>query len=106
MIKASARGADGRHILVLGLTAENLRRLTIGEPIAFDTAALHIPPDQTIGRVMDFLLPGRGRGRARVAHTDRPTDTRGRRAAEPEETAVSGLLWRAGPELGRRETAF
>jgi hypothetical protein len=68
MIKASARGADGRHILVLGLTAENIRRLTVGDPIAFDTAALHIPPDQTIGRVMVFYCQDEAEG-ARVLRT-------------------------------------
>jgi hypothetical protein len=55
MIKATARGADGRHLLVLGLSAENIRRLRLGDPIYFETAALHIPAHETIGRVTLFF---------------------------------------------------
>jgi hypothetical protein len=37
MIKASARAHDGRHLVVLGLSEENIRRMRHGQPIYFET---------------------------------------------------------------------
>jgi hypothetical protein len=54
MIKASARAHDGRHLVVLGLSEENIRRMRHGQPIYFETTALHIPANETIGRVVVF----------------------------------------------------
>jgi hypothetical protein len=47
MIKAMAHTAKG-DIIVLGISAENVRRLIDGQPILFDPAALHIKPGTTI----------------------------------------------------------
>jgi hypothetical protein len=47
MIKAMAHTAKG-DIIVLGISAENMRRLIDGQPILFDPAALHITPGTTI----------------------------------------------------------
>lgn len=54
MIKASAKMADGQHLLVLGLSDGNLQRLKHGDPIAFDVTALHIPKTETVGKIMIF----------------------------------------------------
>lgn len=34
----------GQPLLVIGLSAENCRRLLLGQPIPFDTAPLGLPP--------------------------------------------------------------
>lgn len=39
MIKARGRTADGRDFILLGLSAENCRRLLAGQPIRVDTQA-------------------------------------------------------------------
>lgn len=43
MIKAPGRTGDGRPMLLLGLSGENMTRLMAGEPIAVDTAQLGEP---------------------------------------------------------------
>jgi hypothetical protein len=44
VIKATGRTGDGRPLLILGLSGENVTRLTAGEPIRFDTASVGLPP--------------------------------------------------------------
>ena len=47
MIKAASKTALGEHLLFLGLSGENITRLTAGEPIRVttaDMAALGLPP--------------------------------------------------------------
>lgn len=44
MIKATGRTGDGRPLLVLGLSGENVTRLAAGEPIRFDLASVGMPP--------------------------------------------------------------
>jgi hypothetical protein len=47
MIKAAGRTGDGRPLLILGLTEENVTRLTGGEPVRVPAAhlrALGLPP--------------------------------------------------------------
>ena len=45
------RFPSGRHFIMLGLTAENVKRLIIGEPIRItpETHGAHIPKDVAIG---------------------------------------------------------
>lgn len=43
MIKAAGRAGD-LPLLIIGLSAPNLAKLRAGEPIAFDTAPLGLPP--------------------------------------------------------------
>jgi hypothetical protein len=40
MVKFLATGDDGRRLLGLGLSAENVRRLQAGQPIHFSAAAM------------------------------------------------------------------
>lgn len=40
MIKATGTHRDGRPVLVIGLSAENVRRLQAGNPILFDAREL------------------------------------------------------------------
>jgi len=47
VIKAASKTAFGEHLLFLGLSGENVTRLTAGEPILItsaDMAALGLPP--------------------------------------------------------------
>lgn len=53
MVKAIARGKDGRQVLVLGISAGNVDRLKQGQPIYFDMGQLHTP-DSAIGHVTIF----------------------------------------------------
>lgn len=53
MIKAMAHTAKG-DIIVLGISAENVRRLIDGQPILFDPAALHIEPGTPIAGITLF----------------------------------------------------
>lgn len=43
MIKAPGSTSDGRPMLLLGLTGENMTRLMAGEPIMVDTDQLGLP---------------------------------------------------------------
>ncbi len=43
MLKAGARKKDGGHLVLLGLSAENLRRLPNDEPIKLDLAEIGHP---------------------------------------------------------------
>lgn len=43
MIRAKATGADGKHVIVLGLSAENVKRLTAGQPIRVTGASINAP---------------------------------------------------------------
>lgn len=40
MIKATARTRDGRPLLLLGLSGENITRLLAGEPVSIDVGQL------------------------------------------------------------------
>lgn len=42
MIKALGRHGDGRPLLLLGLSGENMTRLMAGEPITLAMAGVHI----------------------------------------------------------------
>lgn len=44
MIKASGRTGDGRPLMVIGLSGENVTRLAAAEPILFDAAEVGLPP--------------------------------------------------------------
>lgn len=43
MIKAAGTTGDGRPLLVIGLSGENMTRLMANEPILFDAADLGLP---------------------------------------------------------------
>lgn len=42
MLKGSGTTSDGRPVLVVGLSSENIRRLQVGQPIYFDMAEVGI----------------------------------------------------------------
>lgn len=44
MIKAAGRTGDGKPLLLLGLSGENVTRLMSDEPIRFDMADVGLPP--------------------------------------------------------------
>jgi hypothetical protein len=67
MIKASARMADGRILLVLGVSEGNLTRLRQGQPIAFDAAAMRFAPGDALGQLVLFY----GKDEAELARTMR-----------------------------------
>ncbi len=46
--------ADGRVLIVMGISQGNVDRLKHGEPIYFDPAALRIPPGTAIGGITLF----------------------------------------------------
>ncbi len=54
MVKAMATMADGRVLIVMGISQGNVDRLKHGEPIYFDPAALRIPPGTEIGGITLF----------------------------------------------------
>jgi hypothetical protein len=54
MVKATAKMADGRVLIVLGISGGNVDRLKKGDPIYFDPAALRIAPGTTIGGITLF----------------------------------------------------
>lgn len=56
MVKATARLDDGRTLLVLGLSFENVRRLMANQPIDFDMATLSVPADAPVGKVCIFCM--------------------------------------------------
>ena len=43
MIKAKATGDDGKHVIVLGLSKENITRLTTGQPIRVTGESVGVP---------------------------------------------------------------
>ena len=43
MLKASGRTADGKPLLIVGLSGENMTRLMADEPIRLDIAQLGLP---------------------------------------------------------------
>lgn len=58
MLKASGRTGDGRALVILGLSGENMARLMAAEPITFDLADLGLPPTQVVivgGRTEDDI---------------------------------------------------
>jgi len=58
MIKAAGRLQDGRPLLILGLSGENMTRLMADEPISIDLAQLGLPPMQVLivgGRTEDAI---------------------------------------------------
>lgn len=44
MIKARGQARDGRPVVILGLSGENMTRLVADKPIRFDLAELGLPP--------------------------------------------------------------
>lgn len=48
MIKAAGTTGDGRRLLVLGLSAENMTRLLLGQPIRLECAELGLPDLQVV----------------------------------------------------------
>lgn len=54
MFKAKALLDNGTTLLVMGITAGNVDRLKQGQPIAFNTADLHIAPGETVSHVTLF----------------------------------------------------
>lgn len=48
MIKALGRTGDGRPLLILGLSGENVTRLMADEPISFDLEAMGLPACQLV----------------------------------------------------------
>lgn len=54
MVKAQGRGKDGRYIIVIGISEENIALLRRSKPIYFDPAALKIPAGATIGAITIF----------------------------------------------------
>lgn len=54
MVKAMAIGTDGRAVIVLGVSEENIKRIKQGDPIYFDPAALRIVPGTAIGGITLF----------------------------------------------------
>jgi hypothetical protein len=48
VIKATGRTGDGRPVLPLGLSGENVARLAADEPISFDLAEVNMAPCQVI----------------------------------------------------------
>jgi hypothetical protein len=67
MVKAMARLADGRVLLVLGISDGNIARLKNGEPIYFDSSTMRIEPGLTIGAITVFY----GRDEDELARTIR-----------------------------------
>jgi len=54
MVKAKATTPDGRVLIVMGISEDNVLRLERGLPIHFDPAALRIAPGTTIGGITLF----------------------------------------------------
>lgn len=52
MMKASAEMRDGRLLIVIGLTEENVVSLKQGEPIRIDPADVDISPEDRVGGIM------------------------------------------------------
>lgn len=48
MIKARGRTGDGRPVVLLGLSGENVARLVADEPIVFDLAQLGLGPCRVV----------------------------------------------------------
>lgn len=48
MLKAAGRTGDGRPLLVLGLSKENMTRLAADDPMVLDTAPLGLPSMQIV----------------------------------------------------------
>jgi hypothetical protein len=65
MVKATATLADGRVLIVMGISQANIDRLKRGEPIYFDPAQLRIQPGATIGAITMFY----GRDEDELART-------------------------------------
>lgn len=58
MIKATGKTGDGRPMVLLGLSGENVTRLMADEPIQFDLAELGLPPMVVVivgGRTEDAI---------------------------------------------------
>lgn len=48
MIKATSKMKDGRPMVLLGLTGENIARLMADEPVSVDLGQLGLPPVQVV----------------------------------------------------------
>lgn len=58
MIKATGKTGDGRPLVLLGLSGENVTRLMADEPIRLDLAELGLPPMVVVivgGRTEDAI---------------------------------------------------
>jgi hypothetical protein len=64
MFKAKAKAGDGRTLVILGLSDENIARLQQGQPIYFDTDQLKIPAGETVGHICLLY----GKDEATIAH--------------------------------------
>lgn len=61
MLQAKAVMPDGRVMIVLGLSAENIRRLQAGQPIRVDPAVLlSVKPTEVIGAITIFAGESEG----------------------------------------------
>lgn len=67
MIKATGSDKDGKPVLLLGLTYQNLKRLQADEPITFDGS-----PYGYQGKIMIFAGPTEA-SMARMIQRDNPT---------------------------------
>lgn len=68
MVKATATMPDGRAVIVMGISEDNVKRLKDGQPIYFDPAALKIAPGTAVGAITLFY--GRtDMDLARILHT-------------------------------------
>lgn len=54
MVKAKAMGKDGRAMILMGISQNNVDRLREGQPIYFDPASLKIEPGTAIGGITLF----------------------------------------------------
>ena len=48
MIKGAGQTADGRPVLLIGLSNENIRRLKADDPIRFEMAPMGLPDCQVV----------------------------------------------------------
>jgi CRP-like cAMP-binding protein len=54
MVKAQVKLQDGRFLVMLGLSDENIRRMKKGDPIGFDAATLRMGPGDVLGKLVLF----------------------------------------------------
>jgi hypothetical protein len=59
MIKAGGVTKDGRPLLLLGLSEENVRRLQLGQPIDLDTAELRTEAHQDYPSMLVVIFAGK-----------------------------------------------
>ena len=79
MIKARGRTGDGRPLVVLGLSEENLLRLMRDEPISFDLDEIEMGPGQMVivGGISEDVILRRLRRVGLMDETTEERDLRG-----------------------------